>query len=253
MKTLAGVAAIAMGLLTGCQAGDDDYVTVPPGNGPPGEPNVQDAAPDGRPDGGDDDSVTSQVCILTDIRISTVCPATAADITVRELGTGNVATTRADGTFTLPVTGTGVVTLQIGFGDGNLYPSVIPVTVGQVPTRLPVVRGSSYRTLQSRLGGDESDVAGDVVVYYTNRANLPLVGVTADTEGMPGPPFYDDDDDANLWSAGGGTGTFGAALLLGVPIGVARVVATDGDGVDLTLTSVPVEAGHLTFATARAD
>jgi hypothetical protein len=130
---------------------------------------------------------------------------------------------------------------------------VIPVTVGQVPTRLPIARGANYRTLQSRLGGDESDVAGDVVVYYSNRANLPLVGVIADTEGMPGPPFYDDMNDANGWSEGGGTGPLGAALLLGVPIGLARVVATDADGIDLTLTSVPVEAGHLTYATARSE
>jgi hypothetical protein len=253
MKTLASAAAIAIGMLAGCQAGDDDYVTVPPGNGPPGEPVVQDAAPDARPDAGDTTSVTSTICVVTDVRVSTQCGPAQAGVTVRELGTANQTATRANGSFTLPVTGTGVVVVEIGVGTGALIPSLVPVTLGQVPATLPVASGSQYRALLNRLGPTPSEGAGDVIVYYFDRANLALPGVVVEAaSGALNAPFYDVDG-AALFDETGATGTFGAALILTIPAGATQVTARAESGTDLSLNSVPVADGHLTFTTARSD
>jgi hypothetical protein len=251
MRILAGVVALAIGALAGCPAGDDDYTQVPGGPGGPGEPVIRDASPDGPPDGGGATSVTSRVCILTDIRVPTACPRVAANVDVREQGTGNQTTTRNDGTFALPVSGTGVVVVEIGVGTGSLVPSLVPVTLGAVPATLPIASGTEYRGLVNRLGAAPSEGAGDVVVYYLGASNLALPGVAAAAAGAINPPYYDIAGSAQFDDVGA-TGAFGAALLVTLPEGTNQIAATAEDDSDLSLNA-PVAEGHLTFATARTN
>jgi hypothetical protein len=252
LSLLAAAAAIAV---AGCP-GEDDYPRVPGGPGPPGNPVVQDAAPDAPLDGGDSGTVRSRICVITDMRLPTAPCATGAitaGISVAELGTANQTVTVAGGGFTLPVTGTGVVILEIGLGNGAVVPSLVPFTRGSPPPSFPVPSGTQYRALVADLQAAPTEGAGDVAVYYLDNVGGPLsaVNVTA-PEGTLNPVFYDREGSTPGWEEGGGTGPRGAALLLTVPAGVNRVGAVGPGSMDLSLISVPVVDGHVTFATARA-
>jgi hypothetical protein len=238
-------------LLAGCPAGDDDYIQKPPGPGPPGNGNGGDAGADAPLDGGSG-VVRSRVCVLTDLRQPTSCsPNNNVGVVVRELGTQNQATSGANGAFELTPTATGVAFLEVGTGSTALVPSIVAIDADDAPDTIPVPAAVEYNALRTRLGLNIPDGSGDVVIYFLDRSNRPLPGVTVQVaDGSLNEPYYDIAAGMQ-WVPGADTGPYGASLVAGVAEGTTTFLATSAELEDLSIAGVRVVEGHVSFVTSQ--
>jgi hypothetical protein len=240
------VAAVA------CAAPDDDWVVRPPGGGTGSSGQQVDAA---RPDGGDLDGgtgdLTGVVCVVADLRAPDACPAVAAaaGVLVRALGDPTGATSDASGRFTLAAAGA-VVILDVGSGAATLTRAVVPVANAGAVVHAPVPTRAAWDATVAATGTVVAPGNGAIALYVDTSVGTPAAGVTLDLPagGVTG-PFYDRSGGA--WTAGGGTGPAGVALVLDLPPGSYQLDGGDGAGHTVSLSGVPVAADALTFIRGR--
>ncbi len=227
--------------LAACQAaeerrnvlpGGDDDESVTPGGGDA-------SVPDGT--AGDGAAIMGRVCLLADLRNLEGCASSGADGLMVTLGT-QVATTAADGTFTMPapsgstlvwrVVGTGVVPSRMVF-------SAFPL--------IPVVPQTLYDDLLIANGVILNAGQGSVVARVVSQG-LGVPGVTG-TIVTANQSFYDGSS-ASTWNQNS-TGNQGVIWIPAVPTGSANLtLAVAG-----SMTSVPVDVdeGGITFTIVPAS
>ncbi len=235
----------------GCAAPDDDWVVRPPGGGTGSNGQQVDAA---RPDAGDLDGgtgdLTGVVCVVADLRAPDACPAiaAAAGVLVRRLGDATGATSDASGRFTLTAPGA-VVILDVGSGAAALTPALVPVDNDGAVVHAPVPTRAAWAATVAATGAVVAPGNGSIALYVDTSAGTPAAGVALDLPagGATG-PFYD--RSAGAWTAGGGTGPAGVALVIDLPPGGYQLEGGDGAGHLVSLGPVPVAADALTFVRA---
>ncbi|CAN5918922.1 hypothetical protein BH11MYX3_BH11MYX3_23800 [soil metagenome] len=179
--------------LTACQAAEEDRHVLPGGDDGEsttpggGDAGIRDAPP------GDGSAILGRVCLLSDLRNLAGCAATGADGLTVTLG-GQMATTAADGTFTMPapsgstlvwrVTGPGVVPSRMSF-------SVVPL--------IPVVPQSFYDDLALSNGVIINAGQGAVVARLVTPHGAGVPGGTGTIVAATYPAFYDGSS-ASQWN-----------------------------------------------------
>ena len=245
------VTALALVVLAGCPADDED-LPVRPGGGGPGSGTEGDARTvDAGLDAAGGLELRGLVCVVADLRAPEACPAVATrqGVNVRVAGAGSLVTSDADGRYTLPIDATPVV-IDTGDGASTLQPTRLRVASTGALVLTPVLTTTTWDAVVNATGAQPSDGSGAVVVYVDD-ASGPVAGVVFDAvAGAAVVPFYDGNGPL-AWREAGGTGVAGVALLLDVPAGSLSISATAADQRALTLTGVPVAADKVTFVRAR--
>jgi hypothetical protein len=246
-------------VLAACQATNagsgDDYPTQPGGLGGTTSPPPGGSDDAGTGDGGSDGgTLTSRVCVLSDLRLIAVTSACAPSISGAVKVTLGAQTAVPDptGAFTINVvdgtTGPWIIT------GLNLYPTVIPYTG---PTALlPSVTQDTYGLLQGSVHVTQTQLEGAVIVHAI-KAGVATMGVTATSVPVtPNLAFYDGSA-ADNWSQGAaGTSSKGTVWFPDIPLTTpAGLTAT----INLTVPNrtnpvtlrvpVPVQDQSVTFVT----
>ncbi len=239
---------VAIALIAACsnEEAGVDFPIEPGGGVGVGGSSRPDAAVDAA--GGDGDSsttITGRVCMLVeDLRTLTNCATTGADNLTVTLGT-SVATTAADGTFTITrpavtaglswqVTGQAIVSSRVAFGS---------------TTTLPAFGEAAYATMVADNNVVSSELTARMVVRV-RQAGAPVVGATVATVPDPESLIYYDGNDDSTWETVGGTGNSGVAWIPSIASDSAQLtIVVD---VDTMLTAnVGLSANTITFVLAE--
>jgi hypothetical protein len=256
-STVVVVVALVLGAAAGCQ--DDEHFPPGEGGGPSGGggSNQNDAGGGGSIDAGTGDAGTGdagatlagELCdVSDDVRAPLACPdVNLSDIEVRAVGSGANDETDADGDFTLSGDVEDADLLSIGTVDGDTRLSLAPVADWDLASlRVPRVDTADWNQLIATIGTNEPDGSASIALYVVNVENgLPAAGVAVST--VSDTVIFYDAGAADEWEPLGGTGLFGAALILSVPADVDSVQVTVND-VDFP---IPVRPDHLTWARLR--
>jgi hypothetical protein len=247
------VAVVVLGAAAGCQ--DDEH--FPPGegggSGGGGGSTQNDAGPaDAGPDASTGDggaTLAGELCdVSDDVRAPLACPnADLSDIEVRAVGSTATDETDADGDFTLPGSFDGDDLLAIGTVDGSTRLSLARVDNWDLGSlRVPRVDTADWNQLIATIGTNEPDGSASIALYVVAQLDgLPVVGAAVST--VSDTLVFYDAGAATEWDPLGGTGAFGAALILSVPADVDTVQVTVND-IDFP---IPVRPDHLTWARVR--
>lgn len=237
---------VAIALIAACsnEEAGVDFPIQPGGGGGVGGSTRVDAAVDAAGDAGDAE-ITGRVCVLVqDLRTLTNCATTGADNLTVTLGT-SVATTAADGTFTIMrptdttglswlVTGDVIVSSRIAFGS---------------TTTLPAFGEAAYLTMVSENQALTSEVTAGMVVRV-RQAGAPVVGATVATVPDPGSLIYYDGVDDSTWETAVGTGSSGVAWIPSIASDSAQLtIVVDVD--TMLAANVDLSANTITFVLAE--
>lgn len=218
----------------------------PPGNGggSGGTGTGPDAAPAPDGAGGAAQSVSGFVCHVTDLRDPYECPSVEmGGFTVREQGSTNSTTTGSDGSFTLELATANPTTLEVS-GSGKRL-TLLPVLPGTSGVLAPLVPTATAAAVVSSLGQTEAVGTGIVVVHLFEGTELAQGARVIATNVQP----YYDIASSPFWSAAGPTGSFGASLMINVPVaqGTFNFQATNATVTVNRDVQVPIVSGSITF------
>lgn len=240
-------------LVAACGAAEDDWVVRPPGGGGGGGgigQTIDAAAPI---DAADGDALagglTGLVCVVQDLTDPDACPTGQGQGTVvGQLGTAITATADADGRFTLPIPDA-LVTLEAGLGVESLDVRTIKPVVNSGLVHMPALPETIWNPTVAETGASVAPGNGSIVLYVETAAGAPAVGaIVALPAGGSVGPFYD--TDAGAWTASGGTGAAGVALVLDLVPGTYQLDGALGSA-SLAVSGIPVEADAVTFVRGR--
>ena len=231
---LVAAGAVVLGTVAGCADDDDgDYPIAPQSS-----PSVSSADL-----AGDPPSIIGRVCRLEDLRDRTSCAEVGLGGLVVTLG-DEVATTRADGTFTIArpagsllsfgVSGTGVIPTTTPFSPSSSVPAVDADVFARTFTSNGIL-----------LPPDTGSIIGTVT-----RGGLAAVGVTVQSSPISAfGPFFDGETSTTLGVVE--TGEFGAILIPGLSSGSTSLTFSDQAGSFQTVVDgVRVEPGGVTILEA---
>ncbi len=247
------VVVLVLGAAAGCK--DDEHFPPGEGGGPSGgggsgqiDGGPADAGPDASTgDGGA--TLAGELCdVSDDVRAPLACPnVDLSDIEVRAVGSGATDDTDADGDFRLTGDVEDADLLSIGTVNGSTRLSLAPVADWDLASlRVPRVDTDDWNQLIATIGTSEPDGSASIALYVVNVENgLPAVDAAVST--VSDTLIFYDAGAATEWDPLGGTGVFGAALILSVPADVDTVQITVND-IDFP---IPVRPDHLTWARVR--
>jgi hypothetical protein len=188
--------------------------------------------------------ITGRVCVVVDLRVPTVCAATGAGGLVVTLD-GAIATTAADGSFTIPTVQSSFLTWTVT--GAGIVPSVVPLTTSAL---VPAMNASAYIDLLDANGVLIAVGQGSVVARVVTALG-PVSGVTAVPVPVgTAPVLYDTATSALTWSQDRTDG-FGVVWL-------PAMAATSEQAITFTppaplvtriVPHIPVLSGAITFIT----
>jgi len=237
---------VALLVLAGCPAAQEDYPVGHGGYGPGSSSGGMRDSGTGDDDGGDGGdggtTIAGRLCLVTDLRALTTCEPTGAGGVTITLGS-QTATTADDGRFTITAPqGSGVTWHASG---GPIVPSVMPFSA---QTTIPAVTADTYNTFLQSNGVLLAQGQGSMFARIVRDAQ-PVTGTTVTTNPPAAEPTFYDGDDSAVWDQDvNGTGAAGVAWLTGVPIGTAMLTVTPPGG-PIRLESHRVEDLAITFPT----
>jgi len=239
-------------LLAGCAA-DDDWVVRNPGGGtgsntPGVDSGVTVDAPPVTGDGGRE--LTGVICVVTDLRRPDRCPVVdeAVGVLVRRVGDVDGALSDGDGRFALAVPEPAVV-LELARDSTTLQPSIVPVVDVGGLVHASVPTAAAWDATAASLAVTIAPGTGAIAVYTDDATGAPAAGVLFDLpSGALDGPFYDGSS-TTAWTTAGGTGGYGATLVVGLVPGDYQLTGNQGART-VQLASVPVYADAVTFVRA---
>lgn len=232
---------------------DRDPATPPPIG--PGADAATDAAADGGGDAAPGES-TGRLCQLVDMRTPSVCAGNInfAGVQVEQIGTSNVATAAADGTFSLQAEPGDFLVLRVGAGSSEFATTIVRLTHGATPVEdvaIPLLIASDADAILANTDVPPEAGRGQAVFWLSQTAgagNVPRSDATLTPVPSGATATYETLDALTWTAAASQTGASGVALALNVTTGSKSFGATYSDQT-LSLSQVPIEAGAWTFTT----
>jgi hypothetical protein len=243
------VAAVLLLCGTGCE--EDEHFPPGEGGGPGGGGGGQVDA--GDEDAGDEDAGEDQLrgrlCDVADVREP--IPADADDCSARAgidvavLDSNASDETDADGNFSLDVEFDSSLDLAIDDDEDETRRALVRVdNWDEGGLRVPRVAQEIWDDLILSLSIQDTDGTAALLLYVEDAGDgQPVVGAVVSAIG-DAIIHYDDDEDAEGWSLGDGTGPSGAALLVQVPAEQEVITVT----VNAEDFDIPVQPDRLTWA-----
>lgn len=243
-------AVLVLVLAAACQADVKDYPLGGGGGGViiGGGGTVDGGSGDG--DAGDGGlQVTGQVCLLSQLRLPTLCDPKQNALGLRvSLGTRSTTTTDAAGHFTIAAPqGAGFTWHVKGNVADRIIDSVMPF--GTVNT-IPAIATERYQILLNANSTAVGPLQGSIVVRMVRDTGV--TGITAALAGVD-QIFYDSNSDTD-WNTGTvGTGAGGVVWIPGVtlpvPATTALRITLSPPGAAVVTTPAVVEDRAITFVT----
>jgi len=220
----------ALTMIAACGGGDDYAIDPnhPPGMPPGGTIDAWLVLTDAGFDAGVDAAptmVAGRVCLYVDARAPTTCQQTGAGGLKVTLGTttaSTMATTAADGTFSIAVPAGTPTSFLWHVSDPTLETSVMRYAEGKL---IPAISITNYALLEDNNGVASNDVGTGAVIARITIAGAPIKGATATASPQQlYAPFYDGTN-PQVWLQAA-TGAAGVAWFPDASLGTLTVTAT---------------------------